>query len=195
VTLIGRLEDGSRAVGETEIDACSKTIEQISIQPPSARTTPGVVDAILAADLVVIGPGSLFTSVLPNLVLADVARAVRETRAARVLVANLVSERGAATAELEQHVRLVEAHAGGAVVDALLVHEGSIDDGTLRRYREEGAAPLEFHADEVRDVRVFRRNLLAEGRKLRHDPRATAEGLLAAWRELSRTQGVTRLRA
>jgi uncharacterized cofD-like protein len=195
VTLVGRLENGSRAVGETEIDACREPIERISIQPPTARTTPGVVDAIMSADLVVIGPGSLFTSVLPNLVLADVARAVRETRAARVMVANLVSECGEATSRLEEHLRLVEAHAGGAVIDALLAHEGSIDDETLARYRQEGAAPLELRTDTVRGVRVVRRNLLAEGRKLRHDPRATAEGLLAAWRELKRAQGVTRLRA
>lgn len=195
VTLVARLDDGSRAVGETEINQCPRPIERVSLMPATARTTPGVVEAIQAADLVVIGPGSLFTSVLPNLVLADVARAVRETRAVRVLVGNLVSEPGEREElGLADHLRLVERHAGGAVVDALLVHEGTIDNRTLARYKEEGAKPLGL-GDNVRGLHVVRRNLLAEGPKLRHDPRATAEGLLVAWRKAVRAQGVTRLRA
>ena len=65
----------------------------------------------------------------------------------------------------------------------------------LERYRAEGATPLGLRDGAVRGLHVERRNLLAEGPKLRHDPRATANGLLAAWRVLSTTQGVTRLRA
>lgn len=189
VSLVATLEDGSRLVGESNIGHCRKRIHRVSLEPEAARPTPEAVDAILEADLVVIGPGSLFTSILPTLALADVARAVRETRAVRVLVANLVSERGEASGlSLEDHLRVIEAHAGGTVADALLIHDGAIDDATLGRYSAEGAAPLHLDDGTVVGRHVVRRNLLAEGPKLRHDSAATASGLLAAWAELSRRE-------
>ncbi|HXV75021.1 MAG TPA: uridine diphosphate-N-acetylglucosamine-binding protein YvcK [Candidatus Polarisedimenticolaceae bacterium] len=191
VSLVATLEDGSRLVGETAIGLCRKQIRSVTLHPRTARPAPESVEAIVQADLVVIGPGSLFTSVLPTLVLDDVARALRDTRAVRVLVGNLVSERGeAAGLTLDDHVRIIEAHAGGAVVDAILVHHGSIDDATLARYQAEGASPLVLQDGGPAGPRVIRRNLLAEGVKLRHDPAATAAGLLLAWHELSRPNPV-----
>jgi uncharacterized cofD-like protein len=191
VSVVATLEDGSRLVGESTIGQCRKRISRVSLQPETARPTPEAVDAILEADLVVIGPGSLFTSVVPTLVLEDVARAVRETRAVRVLVANLVSEHGEASGlNLEDHLRIIETHAGGTVVDALLVHQGAIDIATLARYEAEGASPLSLRDNAIEGPRVVRRNLLAEGPKLRHDSVATASGLLAAWEALSRRNAV-----
>ena len=182
VRLVASLHDGSRVVGESAIGSSRRRISRVALEPETARPTPGAVSAISNADLVVIGPGSLFTSVLPNLVLQDVARALRETRAVRVLVGNLVSERGAASGiQIEDHLRIVEDHAAGKVIDALLVNEGSIDAETLERYEAEGAAPLRLGEKTIQDRHVVRRNLLAVGPKLRHDPRATASGLLAAW--------------
>lgn len=186
VKLVARLDDGSRVVGESAIGACSGRISRVALEPETARPTAGAVNAITEADLVVIGPGSLFTSVLPNLVLQEVARALRETRAVRVLVGNLVSERGAASGlQIEDHLRIVESHAGGKIVDALLVHEGAIDDETVGRYEAEGVTPLRLGETVLQGRHVVRRNLLAVGPKLRHDPRATASGLLAAWAECS----------
>jgi len=186
VKLVARLDDGSRIVGESAIGACRRRVSRVALEPETARPTSGAVTAIAEADLVVIGPGSLYTSVLPNLVLREVARALRETRAVRVLVGNLVSERGAASGlQIEDHLRIVEDHAGGKVVDALLVHQGSIDEETLGRYEAEGATPLCLGENSLPERHVVRRNLLACGPKLRHDPRATAAGLLAAWAECS----------
>lgn len=193
VSLVATLADGSSLTGESTIGRCRKQISHVSLQPQTASPTPHVVDAILEADLVVIGPGSLFTSVVPTLVLEDVARAVRETRAVRVLVANLVSERGEASGlDLEDHVRIIETHAGGSIVDALLVHQGPIDDATLTRYEAEGASPLSMQEGARERPRVIRRDLLADGPKLRHDSEATASGLLSAWAELSQLDALQR---
>ena len=186
VSLTADLEDGSRLMGESLIGPCLKRIRKVSLLPASAKPTPGVIDAILAADLVVIGPGSLFTSVIPTLVLEGVGRALCETRAVRVFVANLVSERGESSGlDLKDHLRILEAHAGGRVVDAIVVHEGAIGAGTLRRYEEEGAAPLELCEDVFDGRRVLHHDLLAGGPKLRHDPAATAQALVDAWRACS----------
>jgi uncharacterized cofD-like protein len=186
VILVATLEDGSRIVGESAIGSCRKRVQAVALEPAAARPTPGVVDAIAQADLVVIGPGSLFTSVLPTLVLDEVSRALRDTRAVRVLVGNLVSERGDASGlDHEDHLRCIEEHGGGRLIDALLVHEGPIDGATLGRYAAEGSAPMGPDGSTILGRPVLRRDLLAEGPKLRHDPASTARGLLTAWRELS----------
>ena len=96
VRLEAILEDGSQIVGETNIDACGTKIRRISLRPASASPTPGVLEAIERADLVVLGPGSLYTSVVPNLIVRGIGDALRRTPASVVLVANLVSERGEA---------------------------------------------------------------------------------------------------
>jgi uncharacterized cofD-like protein len=185
VSLAARLADGSRLLGESAIGSCGRPIAEISLRPAAAQPTPGVVQAILEADLIVIGPGSLFTSIVPTLVLEPVARAMRETRAVRVLVGNLVSDpRECPGLGLADHVGVLERHAGSPIVDALLVHEGPIDVKTLRRYRAEDAEPLGVPQEGRLGVQVFRRRLVATGPKLRHDPLATAEALLEVWRLL-----------
>ena len=128
----------------------------------------------------------LFTSVLPNLLIRDIGRALRETQAIRVLVGNLVSELEEAVGlEHEDHIRVLHEHVGGPVVDALLVHDGPAQPEVVERYRGEGASLLAAPSREIPGIDVFARNLIADGRKLRHEPVATAEGLLAAWQELS----------
>jgi uncharacterized cofD-like protein len=184
VRLEAELVDGSRITGESAIDRSRRRVERVALVPGDARAAPGVIEAITAADLVVLGPGSLFTSVVPALVLEEVAAALRTTRALRVLVGNLVTE-GAATGGmgLSDHVLAIELAARGPVIDALLAHEGPIDATLLERYRAEGAAPLSLDAAELDGVALVRRPLIAQGEKLRHDPEATAAGLIDIWRE------------
>ena len=112
-----------------------------------------------------------------------------------VFVTNLASEKGDSEGlDLIDHVEVIERHAGGEVVDAVLVHEGPIDGAILSRYRDEGAEPLSWPARGVSRLRVIRRDLLAPGQKLRHDPARTAQGLLEAW-ELVSTAPLVRVRA
>jgi len=194
VTLEARLEDGSRVVGESAIGSCTGKIDRVALLPESARATPGVVEAIHSADLIVVGPGSLFTSVVPNLVLEEIREALRETRAVRILIGNLVSERGeAAGLDLGDHLRVIERHAGGRVIDALVAHDGAVDETMRRRYRAEGATPLQPPVEDPDGIHVTRANLLAAGPKLRHDAAATRTALLSAWREIRRRQPHVRI--
>lgn len=187
VTLEAVLEDGTRRCGESAIGNCPQHIERIELVPATARPTPGVTEAILQADLVVIGPGSLYTSLLPTLLLPEVAEAVRQTTAARVLVANLVSERGEAAGQnIRDHVAVIEAHVGGRCLDAVLTHAGPIDAPTRERYAEEGAVPLAVPPEGIPTLKVIRHDLLAAGSKLRHDPALTASGLFEAWTQCAR---------
>lgn len=186
VTLEAELENGTWLRGESAIGRCRDGIRRVALRPRKVAVTPGIVEAIRQADLVVLGPGSLFTSVAPNLVVGDVARALRETTAIRVMVANLVGEAGEANGlGLADHLRVVHEHAEGEIVDALVVNDGPIDDATLERYREEGTAPLTLPEGGLPGVHVVEANLLAAGPKLRHEPRATAAALVQAWRALT----------
>ncbi len=175
--------NGKVIFGESAINESNEKISRLRLCPRDALPTPGVVEAIHGADLVALGPGSLYTSLLPNLVLPDVARALRETKAVRVLVGNLVSERGECPdLGLAGHVRVICDHVGSDVIDALLVHDGEIRADVLDRYRSEGVRSLDAPDDLSSGVQVLSRPLVDDGPKLRHEPLATAEGLLAAWR-------------
>ncbi len=177
------LEDGTRIVGESSIGACGKRIRRLHLRPEGAAATPGVVEAIQEADLVVLGPGSLYTSLVPHLLVREVAAAFLRTKAVRVLVANLVGERGeAAGLGLADQIEVLRETAGGSVADAVLVHEGDIESATLDRYRLEGSLPLTVGAEVgCGGAEVVRRPLLAPGPMLRHDSAATAAGILEAW--------------
>ncbi len=199
VSLEALLHDGSKIVGETSINRCGQSIQRVLLCPADAAPTPGVLDAIRAAELVVIGPGSLHTSVLPNLLVTGVAQAIVESDAAVVLIANLVRERGeAAGLDLTDHIAVIEEHAGAEILDAVVVHDGVIDPAVLERYRAEGATPLTWPPGSAGRLHVVRRNLVAQGLKLRHDPVATAQALVETWaflrpgRAAGRPEGVLR---
>jgi len=177
---------GRQVEGESAINDCSDAIKRVALVPSTVRPAEGVVEAIMEADLVALGPGSLYTSLLPNIAMAEVAKALRETHAVRVLVGNLVQERGESPElGLGGHIDAVNEHAGGSIVDALLVHDGEIPQEIRERYREQGSEPCGLPDEATCSVRLVRRPLLKpRDKKLRHDPNATAEGLLAAWNEL-----------
>jgi uncharacterized cofD-like protein len=176
------LEDGTRVAGETRIAERDQRVRRISVRPADARPTPGVLEAIAAADLIVLGPGSLYTSLIPNIVIQGIADALFESDAPVVLVANLVSERGeAAGLDLVDHLEVIEEHAGRSIIDAVLVNAGTTDAAVLDRYRDEGASPLYWPDRGPRRPLIERRDLLARTHKLRHDPAATVEGLISIW--------------
>jgi 2-phospho-L-lactate transferase/gluconeogenesis factor (CofD/UPF0052 family) len=106
-----------------------------------------------------------------------------------VLIANLVREQSEAVGlDLIDHVAVIEDHAGAAILDAVLVHEGPLDPGVVARYRDEGAIPLAWPTDGPARPLIVRRNLVAEGFKLRHDPQETARALIETWAVLDRAQ-------
>ena len=186
VVLTAKTADGREITGETTIDADASPIERLWIHPAEAQATPGVIDAILEARLVVLGPGSLYTSIVPNLIVPGVAEALKRSDACVVLVANLVSESVTRRMQLVDHLRFVERHLGAGVVDALVVNDGQADPDVLARYAAEGQRPLVWDDAARPDVDVVRAPLLADDYKLRHDPIPTAEGVLKAWRRWCR---------
>ncbi|MCE5246833.1 MAG: uridine diphosphate-N-acetylglucosamine-binding protein YvcK [Candidatus Polarisedimenticolia bacterium] len=182
--LVARFPDGRTVVGETMIAAQRGRIERLSLEPEAPPAAPGVVEAILEADIVVLGPGSLYSSILPNVILPDVAAALRATRAFKLLLVNAMTEMGETTGcSAGDHVRAVLNHAGRGSLDGALLATDPIPEETLARYRAEGAEPLDPRDEDVeRQVPfVFREQLLQVSPKVRHDPTRTALAILRAY--------------
>jgi uncharacterized cofD-like protein len=143
-----------------------------------------VLEAIRSADLVVLGPGSLFTSVLPNLLVRGVASAIARSRAPRVLVGNLMTQPGETDGfSASDHLAAIMRLAGAGLVDYYLANGRGVSLSMRRRYARDGAAPVALHATAIRSMGVVpvERDLLREdiaARKIRHHEGKLARALL-----------------
>ncbi len=181
VQLVAELEDGRRVVGERHLARSGTRVHRVFLHPARPAASAGVLEAIAAADLVTLGPGSLYSSVLPNLLVDGVAGALRATRARRVLVANLMTEPGETGGMAAvDHVRAVLEHAG-PVVDVVLLNAAPLGAARLARYADAGAVPVHTDHARIRALGVVpvEADLLRAGPRLRHDARKLAKALLS----------------
>jgi uncharacterized cofD-like protein len=166
VRLVGEVE-GGRVEGQAVLNETTG-IRSVVLDPPAPVVHPDAVDAIVSADVVVIGPGSLFTSILPVVVIPGIRDALVRTRARRVLVANLTEQRGETEGlGVLDHLSIVTAHIGDGIVDAMLVNDAQVPVGTPL------AAP-EITAFDGTDITVAH---LAADRGAVHDPDRLASAL------------------
>jgi uncharacterized cofD-like protein len=173
VRLWAERDDGTTVCGETQIGSGAGACVRVWLDPtPDAH--PRTIDAILDADMVLLGPGSLFTSVLPHLAVRDIVDALRDTRALRVYVGNVMTQAGETTGfDAADHLRHVMEAANGAV-DVAIVHDGPLAPDAVARYRLQGQEPVPVDETILRNlgVRVVTRDLAAAGQVVRHSPEA-----------------------
>jgi len=183
VHLVAEAKDGQLVVGETAI-AASGPPRRLALSPPDAPALPAVVQALREADMVVLGPGSLFTSVAPNLLVRGVMEALAQSRAFVVYVANLVTQPGETDGfSLADHLTALRQLAPTLRVDTVLANSAPLPSPVADRYREAGARPVLPEALE--GVRVVARELVLvtpEG-TVRHDPSKLAAALWALWED------------
>ncbi len=187
VTLSACMDDGSIVHGETNITASHRRIVELMLQPPHAEPLPGTLDAIANADLITLGPGSLYTSLITNLLVQGVPEALARTRAVRVYVCNLMTQ---ANESLEltasQHIEKILQHAwtsgvtGEKIFDYALINTAPISPELLEKYAAEGQQPIEPDLDRIRSLGVepITGNFLHEGDVLRHDYDKLADTVL-----------------
>ncbi len=179
-TLVAHLEGGAEVRGESALHAqrAGRPVRRMSLDPQEVSALPEVVQAIVDADLVVIGPGSLLTSLIPAVLVPDVADALRRSAAKLVYVANMMSERGETDdLDLEGHERLLAEHIGRAP-DWILVNSAPVSVSVRERYAQEGAHLLSSRGTSPGfRARVRFSALLAEGSG-QHDPDKLAAALL-----------------
>lgn len=183
VQLRAEFADGSTVTGESAIPRQRKPIRRIALVPPDVPAVPEALDAILEADIVVLGPGSLYTSLIPNLLVRDLAAALRATPALRVYVCNVMTQPGETDDyRASDHVRALLDHGGGpGFVDCVLVNTAQVPEGLLRRYMAEGARPVEADVERLTGMGlvVVSGPLVSHTHVVRHDSVRLAEAVAA----------------
>lgn len=180
VVLCARFEDGTSVRGETNISRSHKAIERLSLEPPNVQPLREVLDTIRDADAIVLGPGSLYTSILPNLLVAGVAQAVADSPAVKMYICNVMTQPGETDAfTASAHVRTLLEQAGRRICDYAIVNEQP-PRRLLEAYAEEGQAPVapDRTAIEALGVRVVGASVISETQTVRHDPARLAEVVL-----------------
>ena len=181
VTLEAVLDDGEVIAGETKISRSRKKIERVRLVPRRVRPIPEVLDALSAADLILIGPGSLYTSLIPNLLVGRVLEAIAHSRATRVYIANLMTQPGETDHySVADHVRAIYAHTRHQIFDCAVINVTPATPSVLRRYRAQGAEPVNPSLEDLdrMGLRYVTSDLLDENGVVRHDQDRLAELLL-----------------
>ena len=172
VHLTATLANGQHVSGETKISRSRVPIRQIQLVPRRVRALPKAIDAIQKADLILMGPGSLYTSVIPNLLIPEIAQAIARSKAPRVYIANLMTQPGETTDyTLSQHLRAIQNHVSKRVIDWVVANRQPVSADVARRYRAQGAEAVLVDAEKVlkRKVKLVLDNLLEEHGLIRHN--------------------------
>jgi uncharacterized cofD-like protein len=172
VHLVATLENGRTVHGETRITASrSAPIKKLKLSSSRVRPLAGAIEAIKQADLILLGPGSLYTSILPNLLIPEIASAIAKSKAPRVYIANLMTQPGeTAGYALADHLRAIQKHVPRRVIDCIVANRQPVSPDVARRYRAQGAEPvvIDLPALQKLGFRVILDNLLEEHAVLRH---------------------------
>lgn len=181
IELLAEFDDGGMIKGESRITADKRRIRRLSLLPADVHASPSALNAIAASDLIVIGPGSIYTSLIPILLLSDIVQAIVESGAHVVLVMNLMTEiNETLDYSAADILRVIREHAPNLPIHTVLVNGDAFPQATLQRYAIKGAAPISVNPLLLKTMgsATVSRSLLARGRKIRHDPEKLARALL-----------------
>ncbi|GAW93185.1 gluconeogenesis factor YvcK family protein [Calderihabitans maritimus] len=173
VVLCAELEDGTIVEGETRISSSRGRIRKVFLKPPDVAPLKEAIEAIEQADAVVLGPGSLYTSVLPNLLVRGLREALERTKAPIFYVCNVMTQPGETTGYTAyDHLKALVDHCGPGLVDYVVVNVAPIPRKLLARYREQGAYPVRVNRAALarQGVKVMEERLIDKSNLIRHDP-------------------------
>ena len=181
VVLHAQLEGGGQVSGESTITAAERLPRHVWLTPEAPRGMPQAVAAIARADLVVLGPGSLYTSVIPNALVPQVREALERTRAWVVYVCNVMTEPGETDGyTAADHLDALQRHGLAGMIDAVLVNDAPVSDELLASYERFGARPVVVDDERLKalGVKVVRAPVAAESGVVRHDSERLSQALL-----------------
>lgn len=194
VKLRASCADGTVVWGESNIGKASTVIQKLELDPPGSEAIPEVLADIAAADAIIIGPGSLFTSLLPNLLVGGVTEGIRASKALKFFVCNIMTQEGETRSySASDHLQAVYNHVGPGLFDYVVVNNQTLPADMMARYAEEGAEPVCVDWELLRRLRVkvLAANLLHTSALAWHDPDTLARTILA--RVVSETYKPSRL--
>ena len=171
VNLWAELEDGRKIEGESEISSAGGKIRRIGCLPKNPPALPRVLEAIQEADLIVLGPGSLYTSIIPNLLVPDIVEAIAQRDVPKIYVCNIMSQRGETDGyTVSDHVKAIQQACGQRLFDTVLAQKKSPSPSVLVRYAHKYSFPIPVDRKELvrMGCRVILANVMDENIKLKH---------------------------
>jgi len=180
-TLVANMDDGSIVRGETDITASKRRIVELTLDPPNPAPVPETLEAIERADLITVGPGSLYTSLITNLLVDGVPEALAASHGVRVYICNLMTQANESLGlTASEHIQHIYDHTGREIFDYAVINTGRLSPETLVRYAAEGATPIvpDFDRMKALGVRCVAGNFLSEGNVVRHTASQLADVVL-----------------
>jgi len=181
VRLRGRGVSGAIYEGESAVGLSGEELAGIELDPPAPRAFPPAVAALEGAGAILLGPGSLYTSIIPNLLIPGIRQAVAKSRARVILLLNLMTQPGETDGMMgAAHLRAIERHIGPGLIHTVLYSSTPIPPPLLAHYAETGSQPVAIEAAAMArsGVELAAADLLAEGDLIRHDPEKLSQAVL-----------------
>jgi uncharacterized cofD-like protein len=189
VRLAAELTNGMTVRGETKIGHVGAMVKRLFLEPPDCKPLPETLAAIREADVITIGPGSLFTSLIPPILVEGVSEAIAASDGVKIFICNLMTQPGETDGfNSRHHFEVIHKHAPGIDFDYVIVNDHPISELQLEKYAEEGAEQIGIRGsispETIEGAEIVYGNLLEESEKVRHDPERLARvALLCAVRE------------
>jgi uncharacterized cofD-like protein len=181
VTLAARMDDGTLVRGETNITASQRRIVELMLEPAQVSPLPQTLESIKHADVITLGPGSLYTSLVTNLLVHGIPEALANARGVRIFVCNLMTQANESVGlTASQHIERIYEHTQQPVFDYALVNTSHVSEELMRRYKSEGSSPIEADIARIETlgVKTIAGDFAFEGNVLRHNYDRVAEEIL-----------------
>lgn len=203
MNLIAEMEDGRIVEGESQIPKANGSIKKLYCREPIPEILPSVVTAIAEAEIIIIGPGSLYTSILPNLIFPKLTDAIAKSNATKIYVCNVMTQPGETSGySVSDHVRAIESHIHSSInkktkindiIDYVVVNNAMPFKKQLDKYKADDQYPVELDYSELRDMglKIFPTNLLQKGNLVRHNPNKLARAILEIFEKESKNKKIS----
>lgn len=183
LTLHARFQDGSACKGESKIPLVGKRIERVFLEPANPIPSPEAIQALEEANLIILGPGSLYTSIIPNLMVPGIREGLMESKAQKVYICNVMTQPGETDGySVGDHIQAIEDHLQAKVIDSVIMNTQTIPFSYRERYMSEGAEPVAIDQARLDDgsIQVIDDELLSfENELLRHNAIKLSQRLLS----------------
>ena len=173
VRLDAIMEDGTVVEGESHIPEVQKRIHRVRLFPENPQPVQSALAALTAADAIILGPGSLYTSIMPNLLVSGVAEALRKSKAVKIYICNVMTQPGETDGyTASMHAKAIIDHGGKGVIDYMLVNSHPISSEMQTYYAEKGAYPVEVDEEAINALGIgfVKADIINESDVIRHDP-------------------------
>ena len=188
VTLVAHFSDGSVVIGEEQIPQARKLINRVNLTPEELLATPDAIKAIKEAQIIVLGPGSLYTSIIPNLLIKEITQAIVESEAIKVYVCNVMTQPGETDGySVSDHIKALLKHSHDQIMDYCVVNNGEVPGEVLKRYSQDNSLLVVNDRKKIEQlgVRVVEEDFsMIQDGVIRHDPEKLAKIILSFIEEI-----------